>query len=704
MLDVALAWHAAGCSVGRARIDGSKAPMGLWKPYQSTRATITELQAWFNDGHPGIGIFTGAVSGDLEMYELEGRAIQEGVLEKLTAEVPTDLWQRITTGYLEVSAGGGIHVFYRVEGGVAGNTKLAQRPARDDELTDDERHLLETKGKRAVRALIETRGEGGWCVIAPSHGPVHPNGKAWATACKPENIPTITAAERDLLHAISRSLDQMPPPAPIPERKPAATVTTSPGDLTPGEDFCIRGDWRELLEPHGWTVAYVRGNSTYWTRPGKSLGVSAVTGGDQGDFMYVYTTSSELPSEAAMAKWRVYAYLEHGGDFSAAAAELRRLGYGTDRPLSQSHADAFDGIFGVTTPDLVSRPAEAAIATQESAFKEVAETPPAGSADGAGAEGEAAPGGKFLARLYSRNALRNLPRPEPLIEDTLDLGTVAMLFGYWGSMKSFVALDWAGSIATGRAWQGRKVCRPGRVLYIAAEGAHGLNGRLEAWEQGWQTPIEDDRLSVLGAAPSLGNRSDVAEVCALVAAEGFTAVVVDTFAKCITGMDENSSRDIGVAVESLYRIQAATNGGSVVAVHHTGKDRVTSRGSSALEAGVDTAYLSEKIAEGSMRLERTKRKDGATFDELHLQLSPVDYTESCVLELQSGSNDAGLERQMAEIMTVYRECFSNTGCSKKELLAATMMPEPHFWRGFNALLESGQLNDVGTAARPHYKE
>jgi RecA-family ATPase len=45
--------------------------------------------------------------------------------------------------------------------------------------------------------------------------------------------------------------------------------------------------------------------------------------------------------------------------------------------------------------------------------------------------------------LLTRSALRNLPAAEPLIDDVLDQGTVALLYGMWGSGKSFIALDWA---------------------------------------------------------------------------------------------------------------------------------------------------------------------------------------------------------------------------------------------------------------------
>ena len=57
-------------------------------------------------------------------------------------------------------------------------------------------------------------------------------------------------------------------------------------------------------------------------------------------------------------------------------------------------------------------------------------------------------------RLLTRSALRNLPAPEPMIDEVLDRGTCALLYGHRGSLKSFIALDWEPApppAATGRA-------------------------------------------------------------------------------------------------------------------------------------------------------------------------------------------------------------------------------------------------------------
>jgi hypothetical protein len=323
MLDAALRWYEAGCSVIRAATDGTKRPLGEWKTFQSVRAQAETLSQWFADDYPGIGVVCGQVSGNLEMLEFEGRArdLISEFLFTLSREDP-ELSKVLLGGYLEVSPSGGLHFFYRVDGApVAGNTKLASRSTVDGPTSG-------TPGITRTEPLIETRGEGGFVVVSPSYGPVHRTGFKWFSLVgEPAAIPTITAAQRDVLHAVARSFNEVPPPV-IPDPKPHPS-TVMPGERTPGEDFNQQATWEEVLVPYGWTLVRQVGNKTFWRRPGKSFGISAVTGGDVGDYFYCWSTSVELPSEQAMSKFRVYTFLAHRGDFSFAAGELRRLGYGS---------------------------------------------------------------------------------------------------------------------------------------------------------------------------------------------------------------------------------------------------------------------------------------------------------------------------------------------------------------------------------------
>lgn len=337
LVDAALEWDAAGFSVIPIRADGTKSPAVTWKPYQSRKPTHDEIREWFGDERPrGIAVVCGAVSGNVEMLEFEGRAVAAKKYEQVRAELGAELWTKVTRCW-EQSPSGGWHFFYRVDGVAAEkNTKLARRPGDEG----------------GVDVLVETRGEGGFVIVAPSRDGVHPTGRPWRFLgdSKPSTLPTITAGERDRLYAAARALDEMPEPEPAPER-PAARIASD--GLAPGEDFNNRATWEELLEPGGWQRNGVQANGgQLWTRPGKDVreGVSAVTGGDVGDLLWVWSTSTEFPSEESMSKFGVYALLFHAGDFAAAASALRQQGYGGERETRISDDELFANLPKVRPP------------------------------------------------------------------------------------------------------------------------------------------------------------------------------------------------------------------------------------------------------------------------------------------------------------------------------------------------------------------
>lgn len=119
LLDVARSLTAAGCCVIPTRADGSKAPAVRWEQYQHHLPTDDQLVEWFVPGwFDGLGVVCGAVSGGLEMLELEGRAVDlgTGLAQILTDNGGADLWARLCAGYLERSPSGGYHWLYRVDG------------------------------------------------------------------------------------------------------------------------------------------------------------------------------------------------------------------------------------------------------------------------------------------------------------------------------------------------------------------------------------------------------------------------------------------------------------------------------------------------------------------------------------------------------------------------------------------------------------
>jgi hypothetical protein len=308
----------------------------------------------------------------------------------------------------------------------------------------------------------------------------------------------------------------------------------------------------------------------------------------------------------------------------------------------------------------------------------------------------------LFEHIIPRCGLDDLPDPEPLIDNVLDQGTTALLYGMWGSGKSFIALDWALSVATGRAWQGRNT-KERSVLYVAAEGAFGYKARVNAWEQGWHTEVKEggNIFEILPKPVNLTDRVDVYELAALIRWGGYGLVVIDTLARCMVGADENSAKDCGVVVDVLTQLRECTPDGRgvILGVHHTGKDGKTFRGSSVFEAGADTVYSVTKDA-GLITLNREKRKDGPPVDHHELKLDPIEGTESCVISVHRGVENSG---RAEKLFSTFLHHFSTTGATKAELRKVADMPEGTFYRAIDDLLKRGDLRNDGTDKRPFYK-
>jgi hypothetical protein len=320
ILTTALRFASLGICTVPVATDGSKRPgIASWKEFQERRPTPDELLAWFSTAE-GVGVICGKVSGNLEMLELEGRAVA-AKMHKDIKEIAENsglgnLWAKLNSGYVETTPSGGIHWLYRIDGEVPGNTKLARRPGENG----------------GVDVLAETRGEGGFVIVAPTAGTCHPSGGEWRMLVgSPDTIPTLTRAERDALHNLFSIFDELPTADYIAEE----IATKTDGPATPGDDYNARVSWHQILEPLGWTPVYTnREGVTAWRRPGKSIGISATTNHAGTDKFYCFSTSTIFDGGSSYSKFAAYALIEHGGDFREAARSLRRLGYGGSQELA----------------------------------------------------------------------------------------------------------------------------------------------------------------------------------------------------------------------------------------------------------------------------------------------------------------------------------------------------------------------------------
>jgi len=344
LLDTALAFRDAGYAVVPARADGSKAPAGIWEKYQSELPAHKQVDAWLANGtYDGFGLVCGAVSGGLEMLELEGRAITAGIhvayRDALTDHGLGDLWQRISGGYAETTPSGGLHILYRVAGAARPNTKLARTAAAE--------------------VLIETRGEGGFTIVAPSGGHTHSSGKFWQIVRGgPATIATISEEERDALYAVASTFDR----SPVRQVQLPRTAVSGQDSGRPGDDYNAKATWQDILTPHGWRAVRKLGDSAIgWCRPGKDGPFISATTREAGG-LYVFSTSTPFEDQVPYSKFGAYALLNHGGDYAAAAAQLRRDGYGAPR----EHDD--DGISDLVSTGTVEPPAMASATSATTAI------------------------------------------------------------------------------------------------------------------------------------------------------------------------------------------------------------------------------------------------------------------------------------------------------------------------------------------------
>jgi hypothetical protein len=286
-----------------------------WSIYRERQPSRQELREWFLRGalaEYGMAILGGAISGNLEILDLDNFEIAKAFKRLIEDQTP-GLFRRLVKVRTPRP---GLHLYYRCAA-VGGNQKLARIPDPD------------VAGKKP-KTVIETKGEGGYCLAPPSPRECHPRQKCYVFIGGKDltQVPMITPEERAALFDAARTFDAWKDqrrPTRRHRRKTGRRATSRPGD-----DFNQRADWADILEPHGWTyVGDDGGDVEYWRRPGKAEGVSATTNYADSDLLYVFSSNADpFEDDTAYTKFAAYALLEHDGDFSDAARELGGLGYG----------------------------------------------------------------------------------------------------------------------------------------------------------------------------------------------------------------------------------------------------------------------------------------------------------------------------------------------------------------------------------------
>jgi len=239
---------------------------------------------------------------------------------------------------------------------------------------------------------------------------------------------------------------------------------------------------------------------------------------------------------------------------------------------------------------------------------------------------------------------------EWLVESILPKKAFVALYAPPASYKSFIALDLAEAIATGRDWMGYRIPKKGAVLYICGEGHGGMGARVKACKIQNKSP-DGANLYIIRAQLNLRSSQEdfdkltqaISELIAQID-EPLEIIILDTLMRMSGGgFNENSSEDMGAFITQTGKLQEIFHCALLV-IHHSGKDVTKGlRGHSSLLGAVDTELEIQRQDSvinsgdasviGNAILKVSKQKDGADSIEVGID----------VISIEIGMSDLGFE-------------------------------------------------------------
>lgn len=431
----AKAYLMAGLSVLPANKAQKRPCLPQWNEFQTRLPTTDEVQHWFVQAQEAICIVCGRISGNLEVIDFDNHG---ELFPKWKESIPADLLTKLV---IEQTPSGGYHAAYRMESEPCGNIKLAQ-------------------GERAgkLQTLIETRGQGGVVLCAPTEGYKLQQGDY-------NELPVLTKDEREILLNAAWKMNEKPEQGmPKPTRCPDEHFENHPGD-----DFNARGDVRAVLQKHGWMSLGIQpdGNE-YWRRPGKTGGGNSATLKD--GVFYVFSSNADpFESNRPYNAFTAYTLLEHNGDFGEAATELLKQGYGK----------AADDNCGVDLSALL----------------------------GEQAKKDEPPSLQFLTARELLRQYRNMK--EPLIDGLLRREEIMNIVAAPKTGKSWLVMQLTLALVTGGTWCGHE-CTASRVLLVDNElHRETLSCRLHRVASAMGISDDDEVLDRLTILSQRGAEKDI---------------------------------------------------------------------------------------------------------------------------------------------------------------------------------------------------
>jgi len=320
--ELAKAWIKQGYSV--IPVNKSKMPsIPQWGKYQVSPMTETEVEKHFENCF-GIALLAGG-DGRLTIFDFD---LKYSLNPSLWDEVKTALGKEILEkAWVQKTMNGGYHMIFKCPTSkIKGNVKLASRYA-----TAEEKHIayldayrnVETRQKALDIAkgvqfvLFETRGYGGYALIAPTPGYEKVFGK----------IHEISEEEYDFIEETLISFNEV-------RKEDKLSKSYSDGgdwEISPFEDFNTNGDVIEIMGSHGWTAARESGQVIDFLRPGNTPTRKSAMFDKTTRVFTCFSTSSIFDTNRSYNLVGILGVLEFEEDYTEVYKNLIEKGYGKKR-------------------------------------------------------------------------------------------------------------------------------------------------------------------------------------------------------------------------------------------------------------------------------------------------------------------------------------------------------------------------------------
>ena len=289
-------------------------------------------------------------------------------------------------------------------------------------------------------------------------------------------------------------------------------------------------------------------------------------------------------------------------------------------------------------------------------------------------------------QLLSPSALAGLPPAEPLENTKFIARGFNVVFGPSGAYKSFYVLGECLQIAQTQP-----------VVYVAAEGSSGLFKRVAAWCK--HTGQEPGNIHFICQEISLLDIAHTRQLITAITPLKPAFIVFDTLARCIPGGDENTARDMGLAVRHSALIQRELDC-AVAWIHHSNRADKGERGSGATRGAADAMMELTSPGDGIIKLTCSKMKDDEPWPTEELQFHKID--DSGVLIPATGILTSSLsdqEKRIIEFLAL--DVFETSGANARSMVAALNIGERYLYQILSRLKRAGYI-DQDKKGDPYY--